>query len=276
MDVALAVIDHALRLLKMDAAAAGRVGLTGLHICAGHPFAAQLWLGGTDGVFGLEVLPQAGVAPLMPPDAARADLLVRHFPGLDTPAFHALTPDEQAARRDPGFDATGAPDRTLTRDLFATPLFAVGLLRLALDPARRGAAVQGVSGTPAGWAAARPVLDTLVTVLAFVHRVTPTVVVGLPRDGGEHGVHVVLPRADPNHGAGTPGGALAAFLSSARAGGPSLGPPTVPARWWAAGRWEAVPEAQPCACHHAEDAEAGDPHTHAHDHHAVATAEEPA
>ncbi|MBB4264924.1 hypothetical protein [Roseospira visakhapatnamensis] len=274
VDVCARIVDHGLRLLKMDAKAAARIGLAGLHICPGHPFAAQLWLDGVDGVHGLEVLPEAGPAPLMPDGAGRADLLVRFFPAVDSPALTALTGDERALRRDPGFDGTGAPDRALTRALFETPLFGVGLLRLALDPAGAVMAVQGVSGTAAGWAGTRPLHDLLMTVLAFVHRVAPLAVVGLDGSGQEcgavDGLHAVLPwsPAHPAPAGDAPTIGAEPFVAAARAGGPLLAPPAAPARWWSAGGWEAVPEAALCACHAGDGGHDGhvSPHHHHHDH----------
>jgi len=268
--IAAAIVDHGLRLLKMDATAAQRIGLDGLHICAGHPFAQQLWIAGTNGVHAIEILADPPLDPLTPPGALRADLLVRFYPRPGTPAFTALTPDERAVRQDPGFDDTGAPDRELTRALYETPLFAIGLLRLALDPHGQAMAVQGLSGTAEGWAALHPLHDLMVTMLAFVHRVAPLSVVAVAptADSGEtgQGRHVVLPCGDGLRrvmAAGGPAVGPAAFVTAARQGGEGVPPQATPARWWTAGTWTIVPEAAPCACHAAEG---GHAHHHHYDH----------
>lgn len=168
--VSLAVLDHGLRLLKMDAAAGPRVGLRGLHICAGHPYAAHLWLTSGPGVFAMETLSGPAPDPLVPGDARRAALLVRYFPSPAEPAWALLSDDERAVRTDSGFGPSGAPDHSLTRELFDTPLFGIGLLRLGRDPAGGAASIAGVSATAAGWDTLRPLLDTLVgALLSLIH-----------------------------------------------------------------------------------------------------------
>jgi hypothetical protein len=269
VDVAVSIIDHGLRLLKMDRAAAGRLGLAGFHACAGHPFAAQLWLDAPEaravgGVFGLEAIAAPPVSdPASPAGAARADCLVRHFPAPATPCWAMLSPDEQAIRLDPGFLACGAPDRTLTRDLFDTPLFAVGLLRLARDPAGQAVAIQALSGTADGLARLRPLLDLLVGLLAFVHRAPPAAAVALHGLDDSHGLHVVMP-VGLRPLAGAPAVALSAFEAAAQGAGEPLSSAGWPAVWRDAAAWDAAPDAALCACHAAE---AGHAHHHHHDHH---------
>lgn len=281
VDVAVSIIDHGLRLLKMDRAAAGRLGLAGFHACAGHPFAAQLWLkspqGSTlGGVMGLEVQ-SAPLAPdpASPAGAARADCLVRHFPAPDTPSWAMLSPDEQAIRRDPGFLACGAPDRSLTRDLFETPLFAVGLLRLARDPAGQAVAIQALSGTEDGLIRLRPLLDLLVGLLAFVHRAPPTGAVHLTGTDGAHGLHVVLPVSlRPLPGASAV--PLATLEAHACAPGQAMGEADWPSVWRDAATWEAAPDAALCACHAAEGGHAHHHHQqHDHDHDHAPVGSEP-
>ncbi len=269
VDVAVAIVDRGLRLLKMDATAARRVGLTGLHMVGGHPFAAQIWIAGSDGVHAIEVLPHVSDAPLAPAGAARADLLASFFPAPGTDAFDALTTDEQKARRDPGFDASGAPDHALTHALFGTPLFGVGLLRLALDPSGHAMAVQGLSGTAAGWAVVRPLLDLIVTLLAFVHRVAPLTVVGVAPASASgttiHGLHAVLPcgRVHPTSGSDGPSVGAAAFVAAAAQAGMAPPASAAPERWWSAGAWELVPDDALCAC---QAADSGHDHDHGHGH----------
>lgn len=263
--ISISIVDHGLRLLKMDATASVRIGLTGLHICPSHPFAAQIWLAEIPGVYGIETMPSVAPDPLAPDDASHATMLVRYFPHPDEPSFAALSADERAVRLDPGFTATGAPDGALTRDLFDTPLFGVGLLRLARATDGTAQSVAAVSGTPEGWGTVRPLLDALVTMLAFTHRVQPAAVttIGQP---GETGLHVVLPAVPtPTDPVPTrPGAALAAFVAAA--GATETRPDGAPACWWEAAAWEAHPDAKPCACCAAHD-EDGAPHGHHGQHH---------
>jgi hypothetical protein len=258
--VSVSIIDHGLRLLKMDATASARIGLTGLHICPSHPFAAQIWLAGQGGVYAIETLPTLAPDPLIPDDASRATMLARYFPHPDEPSFNALSDDERTVRLYPGFTATGAPDSALTRDLFDTPLFAVGILRLARAADGTALSVAAVSGSPVGWHTLCPLLDVLVTMLTFTHRVQPAAVTTRRRPG-EFGLHVVLPAvptpSDP--APAKPGAALTAFEAAAGTG--DRCPDDAPARWWEAGRWDQEPDAVPCSCHAAHD-ENGALHRH--------------
>ncbi|WP_299438795.1 hypothetical protein [uncultured Rhodospira sp.] len=262
--VAVSIVDHGLRLLKMDATASARIGLTGLHICPNHAFAAQIWLAESAGVYAIETLPTLAPDPLTPDDAGRATMLVRYFPHPDEPSFAALSADERVVRLDPGFTTTGAPDGALTRDLFDTPLFGVGLLRLARATDGTAQSVAAVSGTPEGWHTVRPLLDALITMLAFTHRVQPAAVTTIGRPG-EIGLHVVLPAAPtPTDPVPTrPGAALAAFVAAA--GATETRPDGAPARWWEAAAWEAHPDSKPCACC-SGDHDVTAPHGH-HGHH---------
>jgi hypothetical protein len=265
--VSVSIIDHGLRLLKMDATASARVGLTGLHMCPNHPFAAQLWLAGHGGVHAIETLPTLAPDPLAPDEAARATLLARYYAHPEEPAFSALSNDERAVRLDPGFTATGAPDGALTRDLFDTPLFGVGILRLARAADGTALSVAGVSGTPEGWRALCPLLDVLVTVLTFTHRVQPAAVTGLRGPDGS-GLHVVLPAVPTPSDPATArsGEPLAAFVAAA--GAAEARPNDAPARWWEAGRWDQEPDATPCACCAGDEHDETVPHGHhGHRHH---------
>jgi len=290
------VIDNGLRLLRMDAAAAGRIGLTGFHPCAGHPFAAQLWLASISGVVGVEVLADHACDPRVPAHAERADLLVRHYPDPADAAFSALSDDERRLRRGDGFDASGAPGRHLTQDLFGTPLFGAGVLSVARDRAGTVVSLHGLSGTAAGFRVVAAVLDAFVTTLAFVHHTRPLAVVpyaeparrrgmgdiGDPdtddvQDGHRLGLQVVLPvnltqPGDPPASDDDPGVmrfTMAAWAAAKPADSPGksarLPASAMRARWWTARDWLAQPGAAPCACC-AEGSE--HPHDHAHDHHA--------
>jgi len=187
VQVCLGVIDNGLRVLRMDETASARVGVTGVHPCPGHPFAAQVWTQTHPGVFGLEVLTEVGPDPGVPGDVPRADLLVRYYPPIGGADFAVLTEDERALRRGEMFDDTGAPNVVLTRDLFGIPLFGVGLLRLAHDVTGQVVSIQAVSGTISGFRTVVGLLDVMVTMLAFVHRSRPVVVTphAVPAVNGE-------------------------------------------------------------------------------------------
>ncbi len=295
--VCLSVIDNGLRLLRMDAGAAGRIGLTGFHPCAGHPFAAQLWLASMPGAFGVEVLADHAHDPRVPANALRADLLVRHYPDPADATFADLSEDERRLRRGGGFHASGAPGRRLTQDLFGTPLFGAGALCVARDRAGTVASLHGLSGTAAGFRAVAAVLDALVTTLAFVHHTRPQAVVpyaeparrqgrqdgrdpntcDTTQDGYRLGLQVVLPvnltqpgyppasDDDPEVMRFTTAAWAAAEPADPSGSDARLPASAMRARWWTARDWLAQPGAAPCACC-AEGAEVEHPHHHGHAH----------